>query len=107
MSRELKLLTLAFSFDAKEELATEAFGFTDREKLALLRAVGKRVNGKSEDELPLSHETFMELLSEGLIPDGLLIHLAVYGLKEMWNEYAGGILLTLDAEAETEREAQL
>ena len=97
-------MTLAFSFDPKERLAVDAFGFTDREKFALLRAVGELVNGKDEDDLPLSHETFMQFREDGKIPDGLLVYLAVFGLKEMWGDFAEGILLLLDAEAEEPEE---
>lgn len=98
-------LPIAFEFDPKASLAVDAFGFSDRDKLELLRAVGKMVNGKDEDELPLSHEMFMQLRDDGKIPDGLLFHLAVYGLKEMWADYANGILLALDAEAEAAGDA--
>jgi|ERR1041385_387460 hypothetical protein len=95
-------LPLAFEFDPKERLAVDAFGFTDREKFSLLRAIGERVNNVDEEDLPLPHETFMELRNLGLVPDGLLIHLAAYGLKCMWDDYADGILLMLDAEKEKE-----
>lgn len=98
-------MPIAFEFDPNAILAVDAFGFSDREKLDLLMSVGRVVNGKDEEDLPLSQETFMELRNEGKIPDGLLIHLAVFGLKEMWEEYASGILLALDAEAETNKEA--
>lgn len=100
MAKTSVFLPIAFEFDPNAELAVDAFGFSDKEKLELLMSIGRLVNGKDSDDLPLSQHTFMELRKDGKISDGLLIHLAVYGLKEMWNDYANGILLMLDAEKE-------
>lgn len=97
-------MPIATSYDPDEKEALQkCFGVTDAELLALMTKIGRAA--KSSDDGVYSQDILMGMVETGEISDSLILYLACHGSNHLWEGFADGIFLMLDAQDEAEKGA--
>ena len=106
MSKESVFLPLAFAFDP-DNLSSlqESFGVTENELLAFMKRVARWVRDDSENESEnkaFAQKTLIPMFQRGEVSGNLIMFFASNGAVALWEKFADGMLLHLDAEIESD-----
>lgn len=98
-------LLMAIEYDPDEKDSIQkAFGVTENELLALMRKIGRAAKDASgeDGEGPgvYAQDILMELIKNHELSDSMILYLACIGSNKLWEGFADGIFLVLDAEDE-------
>jgi hypothetical protein len=107
-------LMLAIEYDPDEKDSIQkSFGVTENELLALMMKIGrltKEASDKAEDDEEgagvFAQDILMEMIKGHELTDNMILYLACYGLSKLFETFADGIYLVLDAEEETKKVAE-
>lgn len=97
-------LLMAIEYDPDEKDSIQkAFGVTENELLALMRKIGRAAKDASNDEDSpgvYAQDVLMEMIKNHELSDNMILYLACFGSNKLWEGFADGIFLVLDAEDE-------
>jgi hypothetical protein len=106
-------LMMAIEYDPDEtESLQKSFGVTENELLALMMKIGrsaKEASAKADDDEEAgiyAQDVLMNMIKEHTLTDNMILYLACFGANKLWEGFADGIFLVLDAEEETKKEAE-
>lgn len=95
-------LLMAAEYDPDEkESIQKAFSVTENELLSLMLRIGREAKNPSREWLgAYVQDQLMEMIKGHELSDNMILYLACYGASKLWEGFADGILLVLDAEDE-------
>ena len=109
-------IPMALEYDPDEKDSIQkSLGVTENELLSLMMRIGRSVQEKSEEEENKDEEDkegvfaqdiLMEMIKNHELTDNMILYLACFGSNKLWESFADGIFLVLDAEKESRKKIE-